>query len=132
MQDAPAATAAAPQPEETTTTTAAAAAPIITPGVRAGRFQQLFASVVARTLDKIDRDNFAACFPTIRERAPGTLEFVQRQMVERLGGLWNVRREFFFFLYPPFPPVFFPPFFLSSFPEFGGYDEGLFSWDGFA
>ncbi|KAK3302380.1 Nnf1-domain-containing protein [Chaetomium strumarium] len=73
-----------PPPQDT-------AAPI-TPGPRAARLQALFASTAKHTLDKINRDNFAACFPTIAARAPGTLEFVQRQMVERLGGLWN--REF--------------------------------------
>ncbi|KAL1843695.1 hypothetical protein VTJ49DRAFT_395 [Mycothermus thermophilus] len=65
--------------------------PII-PGPRASRLQKLFATTAKHTLDKISRDNFAACFPTVAHRAPGTLEFVQRQMVERLGGLWN--REF--------------------------------------
>lgn len=60
------------------------------PGPRAARLQALFASTAAHTLDKISKDNFAACFPTIAARAPGTLEFVQRQMVERLGGLWKV------------------------------------------
>lgn len=66
-----------------------AAAPI--PGPRAARLQALFASTAKHTLDKINKDNFASCFPTIATKAPGTLEFVQRQMVERLGGLWNVR-----------------------------------------
>jgi kinetochore protein NNF1 len=78
-----------PPPQET-----AAAAPIA-PGPRAARLQALFASTAKHTLDKINQDNFAACFPTIAARAPGTLEFVQRQMVERLGGLWNVRLLFF-------------------------------------
>ncbi|KAK4031914.1 Nnf1-domain-containing protein [Parachaetomium inaequale] len=62
------------------------------PGPRAARLQALFASTAKHTLDKINKDNFGACFPTISSKAPGTLEFVQRQMVERLGGLWN--REF--------------------------------------
>jgi kinetochore protein NNF1 len=61
------------------------------PGPRASRLQALFASTAKHTLDKINKDNFASCFPTIATKAPGTLEFVQRQMVERLGGLWNVR-----------------------------------------
>ncbi|KAK4455936.1 Nnf1-domain-containing protein [Podospora aff. communis PSN243] len=38
-------------------------------------------------MDKVNRDNFGACFPTVAAKAPGTLEFVQRQMVERLRGL---------------------------------------------
>ncbi|KAK3399241.1 Nnf1-domain-containing protein [Sordaria brevicollis] len=57
----------------------------ITPGPRALRLQQLFTTTLSHTLDKISLDNFAACYPTIASRAPGTLEFVQRQMVERLG-----------------------------------------------
>jgi hypothetical protein len=61
------------------------------PGPRAARLQALFASTAKHTLDKINKENFGACFPTISDKAPGTLEFVQRQMVERLGGLWNVR-----------------------------------------
>ncbi|KAK4135284.1 Nnf1-domain-containing protein [Trichocladium antarcticum] len=68
-----------------------AAAPI--PGPRAARLQALFASTAKHTLDKINKDNFASCFPTIATKAPGTLEFVQRQMVERLGGLWNKEFE---------------------------------------
>ncbi|KAK3313528.1 Nnf1-domain-containing protein [Apodospora peruviana] len=57
----------------------------VTPGPRATRLQELFASTLKHTLDKINRDNFAACYPTVATRAPGTLEFVQRQMVGRLG-----------------------------------------------
>ncbi|KAK3368068.1 Nnf1-domain-containing protein [Podospora didyma] len=64
----------------------------VTPGPRANRLQDLFASTLKHTLDKISRDNFVACYPTIAVRAPGTLEFVQRQMVERLGAQCN--REF--------------------------------------
>ncbi|KAJ4304182.1 hypothetical protein N0V88_001794 [Collariella sp. IMI 366227] len=62
------------------------------PGPRAARLQTLFASTAKHTLDKISKDNFGACFPTVAAKAPGTLEFVQRQMVERLGGLW--KKEF--------------------------------------
>jgi kinetochore protein NNF1 len=85
-----------PEPGHTTeqekqTPAAAPAATPVVPGPRATRLQQLFASVAKRTLDKIDADNFGACFPTIRDKAPRTLEAVQRQMVERLGSLWNVR-----------------------------------------
>lgn len=68
------------------------------PGPRAARLQALFASTAKHTLDKINKENFGACFPTISDKAPGTLEFVQRQMVERLGGLWNVRLFFYFLL----------------------------------
>ncbi|AEO57966.1 hypothetical protein MYCTH_2126987 [Thermothelomyces thermophilus ATCC 42464] len=62
------------------------------PGPRAARLQALFATTAKHTLDKINKDNFGACFPTISQKAPGTLEFVQRQMVERLGSLWNVTK----------------------------------------
>ncbi|KAK4252080.1 Nnf1-domain-containing protein [Corynascus novoguineensis] len=61
------------------------------PGPRAARLQALFATTAKHTLDKINKDNFGACFPTISQKAPGTLEFVQRQMVERLGSLWNYK-----------------------------------------
>ncbi|KAK3333092.1 Nnf1-domain-containing protein [Cercophora scortea] len=60
-----------------------------TPGPRAVRFHDVFSSTLKHTLDKINRANFAACYPTIAARAPGTLEFVQRQMVERLGAQCN-------------------------------------------
>ncbi|KAK3357032.1 Nnf1-domain-containing protein [Lasiosphaeria hispida] len=59
----------------------------VTPGPRAARLEQLFGSTLRHTLDKVSRDNFGACFPTVAARAPGTLEFVQRQMVDRLRGL---------------------------------------------
>ncbi|KAL2164222.1 hypothetical protein VTH06DRAFT_3438 [Thermothelomyces fergusii] len=63
------------------------------PGPRAARLQALFAAAAKHTLDKINKDNFGACFPTISQKAPGTLEFVQRQMVERLGSLWHKEFE---------------------------------------
>ncbi|KAK0722803.1 Nnf1-domain-containing protein, partial [Lasiosphaeria miniovina] len=63
-----------------------------TPGPRAARLQALFAATLTHTLDKISYANFAACYPTVAARAPGTLEFVQRQMVERLGA--QCKREF--------------------------------------
>jgi len=67
----------------------------VTPGPRATRLQELFAATLKRTLDKISRDNFGSCFPTVAAKAPGTLEFVQRQMVERLRGLCEVSFSFF-------------------------------------
>ncbi|KAK4156743.1 Nnf1-domain-containing protein [Chaetomidium leptoderma] len=106
-----------PPPTSTTTETAAAAAeeeepreqadeepqeeepqeekppPPPTPGPRAARLQTLFASTAKHTLDKISKENFEACFPTVAGRAPGTLEFVQRRMVERLGVLWGEEFE---------------------------------------
>ncbi|KAK1826266.1 Nnf1-domain-containing protein [Podospora conica] len=61
---------------------------VVVPGPRAARLQQLFASTLQHTLDKVVRGgNFGACFPTVAARAPGTLEFVQRQMMDRLKGL---------------------------------------------
>lgn len=72
---------------------------VVVPGPRAARLQQLFASTLHHTLDKVVRGgNFGACFPTVAARAPGTLEFVQRQMVDRLRGLCEVC----FFLIPFF------------------------------
>jgi hypothetical protein len=82
-----------PQEEENNT-------PIPDPGPRAQRLKALFETTAKHTLDKISKDNFEACFPTVAAKAPGTLEFVQRQMVGRLGGLWTVC--FLFFLFPPF------------------------------
>ncbi|KAK0621451.1 hypothetical protein B0T17DRAFT_508800 [Bombardia bombarda] len=61
----------------------------VTPGPRAARLQQLFSSTLKHTLDKINRDNFASCFPTIATNASGTLEFVQGQMVERIATMCN-------------------------------------------
>lgn len=77
---------------------------VVIPGPRAARLQQLFASTLHHTLDKVVRGgNFGACFPTVAARAPGTLEFVQRQMVDRLRGLCEVC----FFLIPFFFEVLF-------------------------
>ncbi|KAK4458427.1 Nnf1-domain-containing protein [Cladorrhinum samala] len=65
----------------------------ITPGPRATYLQNLFSQASKHTLDKLSSPaNFASCFPTIASKAPGTLDNVQRQMVDRLGGLWQ--REF--------------------------------------
>ncbi|KAK4230775.1 Nnf1-domain-containing protein [Podospora fimiseda] len=76
---------AAPEPEKE--------AEKIIPGPRATYLQNLFTQAAKHTLDKLSSPaNFASCFPTISAKAPGTLDNVQRQMVDRLGGLWN--REF--------------------------------------
>lgn len=74
-------------------------APPPVPGPRAARLQALFAAAANHSLDKISMDNFAACFPTVAVRAPGTLEFVQRKMVERLGDLWHVCLFFSLFFF---------------------------------
>ncbi|KAI0480449.1 Nnf1-domain-containing protein [Xylariaceae sp. FL0804] len=59
-----------------------------TPGPRASRFQDVLESSLSHTLARLGGwDSFAACFPTVAARAPGTLRAVQRQMVERLGML---------------------------------------------
>ncbi|KAI0023162.1 Nnf1-domain-containing protein [Xylariomycetidae sp. FL0641] len=58
-----------------------------TPGPRASKFQAILAKTLKHTLDKIDWDNFAACYPTVAAKAPGTLRAVQKQMVDRLGAL---------------------------------------------
>ncbi|KAK4218112.1 Nnf1-domain-containing protein [Rhypophila decipiens] len=64
----------------------------VTPGPRASRLQEAFAGSLRKTLEKINLKNFAACYPTVAQGAPGTLEFVQRTMVTRLGEQCN--REF--------------------------------------
>ncbi|KAK4639307.1 hypothetical protein QC761_707130 [Podospora bellae-mahoneyi] len=65
--------------------------PVI-PGPRAQRLKQLFQQTTTHTLDKLSPSNFRECFPTIAEKAPGTLDNVHRQMIDRLSTLWN--REF--------------------------------------
>ncbi len=62
-----------------------------TPGPRATRLQEVFASSLKHTLDKISWANFAACYPTIATHAPGTLQAVQQQMVRLLGEKSSVR-----------------------------------------
>jgi kinetochore protein NNF1 len=62
----------------------------VTPGPRATRLQELFASSLTHTLAKISWENFASCYPTIAANAPGTLKAVQRQMVDRLEELCKV------------------------------------------
>lgn len=63
----------------------------VTPGPRAARLQDVFADRLRRTLDRVSWPNFAACYPTMAANAPATLQFVQRQMVERLGAQCQVR-----------------------------------------
>ncbi|KAG7290821.1 hypothetical protein NEMBOFW57_000825 [Staphylotrichum longicolle] len=63
------------------------------PGPPRGAAAGALAAAANHSLDKISMDNFAACFPTVAVRAPGTLEFVQRKMVERLGDLWHKEFE---------------------------------------
>ncbi len=75
----------------------------VTPAVKAARFQELYATSLARTLARISWDNFAACYPTVAVRAPGALKTVQTAMVERLKELCHVGL-------PPFPfPSLIPP-----------------------
>ncbi|KAK4204439.1 Nnf1-domain-containing protein, partial [Triangularia verruculosa] len=64
----------------------------ITPGPRAQRLRALFQQTTSHTLDKLSPPNFRECFPTISQKAPGTLDNVHRQMIDRLSTLWN--REF--------------------------------------
>ncbi|OLN81674.1 Kinetochore-associated protein NNF1 [Colletotrichum chlorophyti] len=56
----------------------------VTPGPRATRFTQLYDLALQRTLQKVNFDNFASCFPTIAAHAPNTLRNVQKQMVDYL------------------------------------------------
>ena len=83
-----------------------------TPGPRATRLQEVFASSLKHTLDKISWTNFAACYPTIATHAPGTLQAVQQQMVRLLGEKSSVRWTkmpffslFFFFSFRLLPGV---------------------------
>ena len=61
-----------------------------TPGPRAARLREAYASSLRHTLSKVGWDNFASCYPTVAANAPATLRAVQRQMVERLAELCNV------------------------------------------
>ncbi|KAL5612581.1 hypothetical protein BROUX41_004324 [Berkeleyomyces rouxiae] len=56
----------------------------ITPGPRAARLQELFATSLRHTLNKISWDNMAACYPTIAANAPNLLRDVRSTMVARL------------------------------------------------
>ena len=93
----------ATDPADTTTTTAApddddapASPPLparhtaATPGPRAARLLELYASSLQKTLARVSWDNFASCYPTVATAAPGALRTVQRAMVERLEQLCNV------------------------------------------
>lgn len=66
----------------------------VAPGPRATRLQELYASSLSHTLARLGWDNFASCYPTMALRAPATLRTVQRQMVDRLGELCNVRLQY--------------------------------------
>lgn len=86
-----------PQEQQPDEHTAAPASPPLparhtaaTPGPRAARLQELYASSLAHALARVSWDNFAACYPTVAARAPETLRHVQRQMVDRLGELCHV------------------------------------------
>jgi kinetochore protein NNF1 len=65
----------------------------ITPGPRATRLQEAYSSSLSHTLSRLGWENFAACYPTIAAQAPDTLRHVQKQMVERLGLLCEVRES---------------------------------------
>ena len=62
----------------------------VTPGPRATRMQELFASSLRHTLGKISWENVAACYPTIAATRPEMLRDLRGQMVERLGMLCHV------------------------------------------
>ncbi|KAL6866882.1 Nnf1 domain-containing protein [Trichoderma novae-zelandiae] len=61
------------------------AQPRVTPGPRAARLQELYAQSLRRTLGKLKWEHFAACYPTVAQRAEPVLRQVQVQMVEKLG-----------------------------------------------
>ncbi|KAI0014181.1 Nnf1-domain-containing protein [Xylariaceae sp. FL0662B] len=97
-------TAATPEEASSSNPTAPAPAPApaspplparhtaLTPGPRASRFQDVLNSSLSHTLGRISYDNFAACFPTIADRAPDMLRGLQKQMVDRLDAL--CKKEF--------------------------------------
>ena len=59
----------------------------LTPGPRAARLQDLYASSLKHTLARISWDNFAACYPTIAAQTPGKLRAIRAQMVARVEEL---------------------------------------------
>lgn len=63
----------------------------VTPGPRATRLQEIFASSLSHTLARISWENVAACYPTVAARAPTLLRSVQRQVVDGLNEQSNVR-----------------------------------------
>ncbi|PKS10005.1 hypothetical protein jhhlp_004629 [Lomentospora prolificans] len=64
----------------------------VTPGPRAARLQELFATSLTHTLNKISWENLAACYPTIAANSPSLLKGVRQTMVERLETM--CKREF--------------------------------------
>jgi len=62
----------------------------VTPGPRAARLQELFATSLAHTLGKVSWENLAACYPTIAANSPNLLKGVRKTMVERLETMCKV------------------------------------------
>lgn len=52
----------------------------------------MFDQALARTLAKLEWDNFAACYPTVAARAPNSLRSVQQRVVSLLRD--KCRNEF--------------------------------------
>ncbi|KAL8420195.1 hypothetical protein RB594_003107 [Gaeumannomyces avenae] len=63
-----------------------------TPGARAKALQDVFDGALARTLARLEWDNFAACYPTVAARAPNSLRSVQQRVVSLLRD--KCRNEF--------------------------------------
>ncbi|KAL8370186.1 hypothetical protein RB595_000532 [Gaeumannomyces hyphopodioides] len=108
QQPTPAPTSQPPPPQEPAAAAAAAAAvgpppppaspPLptrhtaVTPGARAKALQDVFDGALARTLARLEWDNFAACYPTVAARAPNSLRSVQQRVVSLLRD--KCRNEF--------------------------------------
>lgn len=65
----------------------------VTPGPRAARLQELFATSLAHTLNKISWENLAACYPTIAAKSPDLLKGVRKTMVEKMESKCKVRHH---------------------------------------
>lgn len=57
----------------------------LAPGHRASNFIALYNHALDKTLHSMSYENFAACFPTIAEKAGDTLRGAHRSVIETLG-----------------------------------------------
>ncbi|KAJ6787021.1 hypothetical protein PWT90_10079 [Aphanocladium album] len=68
----------------------ATAPPVLVPGARATRLQDIYSQALGGTLKKLSFANFAGCYPTIAKRADNVLAKVQEQMVTQLQSRCDV------------------------------------------
>ena len=61
-----------------------------TPGPRAQGLINIYNQAVEATLKKCSTSNFASCFPTAAEQAPGTLEDLRNQVLNQLQRTWKL------------------------------------------